>query len=147
MIVQISRRLHGAKKYWGNMSRLFKTFHRQVWKTYVAILIPRYKLLFTDQSWWSIHLDSISTLAFWSLVRGVSWWLIFLFLHENVCCGYSLKASHRSTSNEYPQHMFSWWNKKNINIFGWKKASYLEQCCTKQRYFGNYKKCHRSLFE
>ena len=38
----------------------------------------------------------------------------FLFLHENVCCGYSLEAPHWGTSNEYPQHMFSWRNKKNI---------------------------------
>ena len=30
----------------------------------------------------------------------------FLFLHENICCG--------EASNEYPQHMFSWRNKKNI---------------------------------
>ena len=38
----------------------------------------------------------------------------FLFLHENTCCGYSLEAPHWGTSNEYPQHMFSWRNKKTI---------------------------------
>ena len=38
----------------------------------------------------------------------------FLFLHENICCGYSLEAPWRGASNEYPQHMFSWRNKKNI---------------------------------
>ena len=27
---------------------------------------------------------------------------------------YSLEAPRRGTSNEYPQHMFSWINKKNI---------------------------------
>ena len=27
----------------------------------------------------------------------------------------------RSASNEYPQHMFLSRNKKNIDIFGWKK--------------------------
>ena len=32
----------------------------------------------------------------------------------------------RSTSDEYPQHMFSWINKKNIKTFGMKKASYQE---------------------
>ena len=31
---------------------------------------------------------------------------IFLFLHENICCGYSLEASRRGTTYEYPQHMF-----------------------------------------
>ena len=30
------------------------------------------------------------------------------------CCGYSLEAPHRGASNEYPQHMFSWRNRKNI---------------------------------
>ena len=37
----------------------------------------------------------------------------FLFLHENIHCGYSLEAPRRGASNEYPQHMFSWRNKKN----------------------------------
>ena len=50
--------------------------------------------------------------------------IFFLFLHENICCGYSLEVPHRGTSNEYPQHMFSWRNKKNINTFGIKKESY-----------------------
>ena len=38
----------------------------------------------------------------------------FLFLDENICCGYSLEAPCRGASNEYPQHMFSLTNKKNI---------------------------------
>ena len=46
---------------------------------------------------------------------------IFLFLHENICCGYSLEVPRRGTSNEYPQHMFSWRNKKNMNTFGLKE--------------------------
>ena len=41
---------------------------------------------------------------------------IYLFLHENVCCVYSLEAPHRGASNEYTQHMFSWRNKKNISL-------------------------------
>ena len=35
---------------------------------------------------------------------------------------YSLEAPHRGASNEYPQHMFSWRNKKDISIFRMKKA-------------------------
>ena len=38
----------------------------------------------------------------------------FLFLNENICCGYSLEAPCQGASNEYPQHMFSLRNKKNI---------------------------------
>ena len=49
--------------------------------------------------------------------------IFFLFLHKNICCGYSLEAPHWGTSNEYPQHMFSWRNKKDISIFRKKKSA------------------------
>ena len=52
--------------------------------------------------------------------------MFFLFLHENICCGYSLEVPRRGTSNEYPQHIFSWRNKKNTNVFWLEKASLLE---------------------
>ena len=51
--------------------------------------------------------------------------IFFLFLHENICCGYSLEAPRRGASNDHPQHMFSWRNKKDISIFRTKKAPYL----------------------
>ena len=31
-----------------------------------------------------------------------------------MCYGYSIEAPHWGTSNEYPQHMLSWRNKKNF---------------------------------
>ena len=31
--------------------------------------------------------------------------IFFLFLHENICCGYSLEVPQRGTSNEYLQHI------------------------------------------
>ena len=34
--------------------------------------------------------------------------------HSKTCCGYSLEVTQWDASNEYPQHMFSWKNKKNI---------------------------------
>ena len=52
--------------------------------------------------------------------------IVFLFLDENVCCGYSLEAPCWGTSNEYPQHMFSSRNKKNTDTFWLKKAPYQE---------------------
>ena len=39
---------------------------------------------------------------------------------------YSLEVPHRGASNEYPQRIFLWRIKKNINTFGLKKASYQE---------------------
>ena len=29
-----------------------------------------------------------------------------LFLHKNICCGYSLESPWRGDSNQYPQHTF-----------------------------------------
>ena len=46
----------------------------------------------------------------------------FSYFSMKTCCGYSLEMPHRGTSNEYPQHMFSWRNKKNSNTF------WLEKC-------------------
>ena len=40
--------------------------------------------------------------------------IFLLFLHKNICYGYSLEAPQRGVSNEYPQHMFLWRNKNNI---------------------------------
>ena len=54
--------------------------------------------------------------------------IFFLLLDENICCGYSLEAPRRGTSNEYPQHMFSSRNKTDISIFRMKKAPYLLLC-------------------
>ena len=45
----------------------------------------------------------------------------FLFLLENICCGYSLEVPRRGASNEYPQQMISWRNKKDISIFRMEK--------------------------
>ena len=46
-------------------------------------------------------------------------WLLFLFLHENLCCGNSLEVPQWGT-NKYP-NIFSWRDKKNINTFQMKK--------------------------
>ena len=37
----------------------------------------------------------------------------FSYFATKTCCGYSLKAPRRGASNEYPQHMFLWKNKKS----------------------------------
>ena len=60
----------------------------------------------------------------------------FVIFHENICCGYSFEASRRGASNEYPQHVFSWRNKKNISYFYKKKSPYLYFCSSnKSNYF------------
>ena len=32
--------------------------------------------------------------------------VFFLFVEKNIRCGYSLEASRRDASNEFPQHIF-----------------------------------------
>ena len=50
--------------------------------------------------------------------------IFFLFLHENICYGYSLEALQWGASNEFHNIiMFLWRNKKNINTFGLKKSA------------------------
>ena len=39
----------------------------------------------------------------------------FLFLHKNICCGYSLEVLHQGASNEYPKHVF---------MANWRKLSH-----------------------
>ena len=41
------------------------------------------------------------------------WNSIIIFPQKHILW-YSLEARHGGTSNEYPQHMFLWRNKKNI---------------------------------
>ena len=38
-------------------------------------------------------------------------------LLQNVCCGYSLELPPWGNSNEYPQHVFSCWNKDLFILF------------------------------
>ena len=53
-------------------------------------------------------------------------WMVALFLDKNICCGYSLEVPQWGTSNEYPQHMFSSRDKKNIDTF-WLKQNTLSR--------------------
>ena len=41
--------------------------------------------------------------------------IFFSFLHENICCGYSLEVPHRGTSNEYHNICFYWKIRKKNN--------------------------------
>ena len=48
----------------------------------------------------------------------LSWKVVifYLFLHKNICFGYSLEVPHWGTSNEYPQHRFFREIIKNISL-------------------------------
>ena len=53
----------------------------------------------------------------------------FLFLHKNICCGYSLEAPRWGASNEYPQHMFLWRTRENYPIIIIKYSSLTSPLC------------------
>ena len=52
--------------------------------------------------------------------------LFFLFLLQNIDCGYSLEPPRRGGSYEYPQSMFRSKNKKNIQNFQLKIFQFLK---------------------
>ena len=63
--------------------------------------------------------------------------LFFLFLLQNIDCGYSLEPPRRGGSNEYPQSMFGAKIKKNIfkkssenfHFYNQKKFLYIAWAC------------------
>ena len=44
--------------------------------------------------------------------------LFFLFLHQNICCGYSKELSQWDSSFEHPKHMFKLMGKEIYTILG-----------------------------
>ena len=52
---------------------------------------------------------------------------IFLFQHENICCGYSLEVPCQGTSNKYPQHIFCWEIRKILYQYFWIGKSILSR--------------------
>ena len=49
-------------------------------------------------------------------LRVCNWKLFFLFLNQNICCGYSKEPSWEDSSIEHPKHMFKLMDKKIITI-------------------------------
>ena len=54
--------------------------------------------------------------------------LIFLFLNQNISCGYSKEPSHSDGSFEYPKQMVKLIGKKIFNIFCAKKIVHADIC-------------------
>ena len=56
--------------------------------------------------------------------------IFFLFLHENICCGYSLEVPRRGTSNEYQQRTFSCRNNKSDMLIFYLGLCVMFRTCT-----------------
>ena len=62
------------------------------------------------------------------VIRLPDWKLFFLFLNENICCGYSKEPSRWDGSFEHPKHMFKLMDKKIttiLSIYFWLHWSYV----------------------
>ena len=62
------------------------------------------------------HMRVIKVLIKGLQIRVCNGKLFFLFLNQNICCGYSKEPSHRDGSFEHPKHMFKLMGKKIIKI-------------------------------
>ena len=69
---------------------------------------------------------------------------IFLISEQKHMLWYSLEAPRWGASNEYPQNMFSFKNKKDISIFGWKKC--LISCNMTSALLVTHQQVHWNLF-
>ena len=95
-----------------------------------TIVLPKTKidiLIATDKRGYPYNIFLISPRKhmLWVLIRSA---LVFSYFFAKTYVVYSLEAPRRGASNEYPQHMFSWRNKKDISIFRVKKTPYLLLC-------------------
>ena len=50
------------------------------------------------------------------LIRVINWKSFFLFLNQNICCGYSKEPSQWDGSSEHPKHMLKLIYKKILTI-------------------------------
>ena len=96
--------------------------------------VPHYMIVFEYKvsCWMSMYVHTllismsiVSYKAFFFYQKAL---IFFLFLHENLCCGYSLEVPHWGTSNEYPQHRFSWRHKSIFWIPLLSGAMYVHLC-------------------
>ena len=108
---------------WGGSNYPQSMFWAEIKKKKKIMYTPA-NLSFTTWNW-GLRGSKLYRRVF--VIRGGIRWIFFLSLRESICsgyreniyCGYLLEASHRGTSNEYPQHMFSY--RKISKLFDWKK--------------------------
>ena len=91
-------------------SRYMTGYSLNILSLYIRCTFIFYKILIHLQITNRAHFIATDEAFFSSKKMLIS----FVFLNKNICCGYSLEVPRRGTSNEYPQHMYSSRNQKNI---------------------------------
>ena len=71
------------------------------------------------------HSIKIGVLPYWIKLPGFylrvcNRKIVFLFLNQNICCGYSKEPSEGDGSFEHPKHMLEIMGKKRFTILCWK---------------------------
>ena len=70
----------------------------------------------SNSIFWEIKKNITDLLSPELAQRVVKVYLRQAIFYKNIGCGYSLEVPRQGASNKYPQHMFSWTNKKNIYL-------------------------------
>ena len=104
--------------------------------------------------WWSnVHCQSVCYQSEQHLfltglqIKVCNETLFFLFLNQNICCGYSKEPSNWDGSLKHPKHMFKLRDKKIIAISRWKfwlNWPYVLNNISTQTTGWNFTKLHRN---
>ena len=120
---------------WADIKKEFYTQERYKWEFKLAFKKLNCLAMKPSKSDFSTKQCASVIMSFYIATdKGGIRQISFLFLHGNICCGYSLEALQRGASNDYPQHMFSCRNKKNIHTF------WLQKCLILGNEFHHVKK-------
>ena len=83
------------------------------------MLLNAIDTIFIEWKWSTLHQHkNCYTLRIW--LRVCNKYLFFLFLDQNICCGYSKEPSQWDCSFEHPKHMLKLMGKKIFTILRWK---------------------------
>ena len=94
-------------------------------KTFLMICFPFQLQTITSGRWWlDLKVFKSETYQIKRVFED-NQGIIFVILHKNVCCAYSLESPQWGDSNEYPQHVFLWRTVENYPLIILKYPPYL----------------------
>ena len=89
---------------------------RPLWLSDIALIMPnRLYLIFLSDLKQKMKLIKLLIISIYMYTkRGLQirmhiWKLFFLFLYQNICCGYSKDPSQWDFASQHPKTRFNWW--------------------------------------